>query len=98
MPKEKLEELAFASYWDKRYEEEKAKIAAAGEASGAGADAEASTEPIPSFEWFRTFEKLRPFLDKYLPSAGAAEGKGDVHILHLGCGNSVSRGFLYFLV
>ncbi len=35
-------------------------------------------------EWFRTFEKLRPFLEKTLPKPSAQP-----RILHLGCGDSV---------
>ncbi|MCJ1421107.1 hypothetical protein MMC32_007469 [Xylographa parallela] len=34
-------------------------------------------------EWFRTFEKLRPFLEKELPRASS-----EPRILHLGCGDS----------
>ena len=37
-----------------------------------------------SHEWFRTFEKLRPFLEKELPSSDQ-----NPQILHLGCGDSV---------
>ena len=35
-------------------------------------------------EWFRTFDKLRLFLEKELPSASS-----EPRILHLGCGDSV---------
>lgn len=37
-------------------------------------------------EWFRSFEKLRPFLEKELP-----DPKLGPRILHLGCGDSVSK-------
>jgi hypothetical protein len=40
---------------------------------------------MASFEWLRTFANLRPFFEKYLPAASIG-----YHILHLGCGNSVS--------
>lgn len=69
MPKESLEELAFAEYWDKRYAEKK------DESDGASLD---------SFDWLKTFEKLRPFFNKRIPPAPS-----DCSILHLGCGNSV---------
>ena len=39
-----------------------------------------------SHEWFRTFEKLRPFLEKELPDPSVGP-----RILHLGCGDSVRR-------
>ena len=35
-------------------------------------------------EWFRTFDKLRSFLEKELPDASS-----EPRILHLGCGDSV---------
>lgn len=72
MPKERLEELAFAGYWDKRYAEE---------AKEKGTDGQ---DVLESFEWFKTFEKLRGWLEKYMPSPSE-----ECHILHLGCGNSV---------
>ncbi|MCJ1393027.1 hypothetical protein MMC18_005899 [Xylographa bjoerkii] len=45
---------------------------------GQGTESEETTH-----EWFRTFEKLRPFLEKELPSASS-----EPRILHLGCGDS----------
>lgn len=42
---------------------------------------------LGSFEWFKSYEKLKGFFDKYLPSPGSGSG---CCILHLGCGNSVS--------
>lgn len=47
MPKETLEELAFAQYWDKRYSEKQTAIE--------------DRATLESFEWFKTFEKLLPF-------------------------------------
>ena len=46
---------------------------------GKGAGSEQATH-----EWFRTFEKLRLFLEKELPNA-----RSEPRILHLGCGDSV---------
>lgn len=40
---------------------------------------------LGAYEWLSTFETLRPLLTKYLPSSSH-----NPHILHLGCGNSVS--------
>lgn len=42
-------------------------------------------QPLDSFEWFRNFDSLRPFFEKHLPASPS-----QCHILHLGCGNSVS--------
>ncbi len=39
-----------------------------------------------SHEWFRAFEKLRPFLEKELPAPSLKP-----RILHLGCGDSVRK-------
>lgn len=71
---EALIELAHPEYWDKRYGSElKAS--------------EAGTEPtLDSFEWFRSFEQLRPFLENNLPPPSSG-----CHIIHLGCGNSVCK-------
>jgi EEF1A lysine methyltransferase 4 len=44
---------------------------------------------LDSYEWFRNFETLRPFFAKHLPVPPS-----NWHILHLGCGNSVSPTFL----
>jgi hypothetical protein len=41
---------------------------------------------LESYEWFRSFQKLKPFFDKHLPPLPSGS---DCHILHLGCGNSV---------
>lgn len=35
-------------------------------------------------EWFRSFEKLRPFLERELPNPAS-----EPRLIHLGCGDSV---------
>lgn len=37
-----------------------------------------------TYEWFRSFEKLRPFLERELPAPSS-----EPQMLHLGCGDSV---------
>jgi hypothetical protein len=69
---EDLEELAHPEYWDQRY-------------ASAKKESKEDGASIASFEWFRTFDNLRPFFEKHLPAACSA-----CSILHLGCGNSVS--------
>jgi EEF1A lysine methyltransferase 4 len=69
MNSEAQKELASAKYWDKRYAEEKT---------------EHNGDDKGEYEWFRTYEKLRPFFAKHLPPS-RAESK----ILQLGCGTSV---------
>jgi hypothetical protein len=77
-----LEELAHPEYWDKRYTSEQKT----------GPDGTQQT--LESYEWFRTFENLRPFLTKHLPAPSMG-----CHVLHLGCGNSVTPNiFLEFLL
>jgi hypothetical protein len=44
---------------------------------------------LDSYEWFRNFETLRPFFAKHLPVSSS-----NCHILHLGCGSSVSHFLL----
>ena len=44
-------------------------------------------------EWFRTFEKLQPFLKKWLPNPSPLEPR----ILHLGCGDSTLTADLFNL-
>lgn len=66
-------ELSTAEYWETRYAKEQ----------------ETSQEPSQEdedYEWFKTYAKLKPFLDKHL--AGAAVRP---KILHLGCGTSVCQ-------
>jgi len=48
---------------------------------------------LGAYEWLSTFETLRPLLAKYLPSSSH-----NPHILHLGCGNSVSSSQMIYLV
>lgn len=48
------------------------------------AQKEGGSSVLGAYEWLSTFETLRPLLTKYLPTSS------DPHILHLGCGNSVS--------
>jgi len=70
-----LRELSQPAFWDNRY-------ATASQTNDAeDPDAESTIE---SFEWFRSFSKIRPFLEKWLPKSSGSE-----LILHLGCGNSV---------
>lgn len=45
-----------------------------------------------SYEWFRTFEQLRPFLESNLPAVSASP-----KILHLGCGTSSLTADLFNL-
>jgi hypothetical protein len=42
----------------------------------------------PTHEWFRGFDALEPFFEKYLFNARGTEGK-EGRILHLGSGDSV---------
>jgi len=72
---EDLKELAHLEYWDQRY-------------ASAEKESKDGSAVIASFEWFRTFENLRPFFEKHLPAASSG-----CYILHLGCGNSVSPIF-----
>lgn len=46
---------------------------------------------LESFEWFRSFPKLKPFFDEHLPPPPSG---CDCHILQLGCGNSVPAPFV----
>ncbi len=74
---EELKELAHSEYWDQRY-------------ALAKRETEDGSTTITSFEWFRTFENLRPFFERHLPAASSG-----CYILHLGCGNSVSLASLF---
>lgn len=64
-------ELSRAEYWEQRYAKEQD---ASQQAAGSDED----------YEWFKTYAKLKPFLDKHLPSTSSSP-----RILHLGCGTSV---------
>lgn len=78
---EELIALGTPEYWNKRY------------AEGRKPDEEDDgQQTLDSFEWFRTFSDLRPFLTKHLPSP-----KSNPHILHLGCGNSTLTADLHGL-
>jgi len=72
MPKESLEGLTHASYWDRRHK------------AGDGEDA-LDINGTGAYDWFKSFQAIRPFLEEHLPGANSAP-----KILHLGCGNSVS--------
>jgi hypothetical protein len=69
---EALVELSHSKYWDGRYLSEQ-KVSPNGTQS-----------MLDSYEWFRSFEQLRPFFEDNLPPSSSG-----CHILHLGCGNSV---------
>lgn len=84
-----VKELSTTGYWDTRYTEEQQKQRQKrqqGDGDGGGEGEGEERE----YEWFRTFEQIRPFLVKHLPPAGAG-----VRVLQLGCGTSVS--FCVFL-
>ncbi|KAE9370184.1 S-adenosyl-L-methionine-dependent methyltransferase [Stipitochalara longipes BDJ] len=49
---------------------------------------------LESYEWFRSFHKLKPFFDKNLPPLPSGS---NCHILHLGCGNSTLTADLHRL-
>lgn len=69
---EALIELSHPEYWDERYRSELSPGQIGTEAT------------LDSYEWFRSFEQLRPFLESNLPPSSSG-----CSILHLGCGNSV---------
>lgn len=69
MNEEAQKELSRKEYWDERYAKERGQQ-----------DADTAT-----YEWFKTFDKLRPFLAKHLPDVLTLP-----RVLHLGCGTSVS--------
>ena len=48
-----------------------------------------SSSSDSSYEWFKSFETLKPFLCKHLPDPFAGLDAINPRILHLGCGNSV---------
>ena len=52
-------------------------------------------EELESYEWFRSFQKLKSFFDQHLPSTPLGS---DCHILHLGCGNSVPAPLFPFIL
>jgi len=66
-------ELAYPEYWNTRY------------GSQLHSGEKCPDKALESYDWFRTFDKIHPFLLEYLPPASSG-----IRILHLGCGNSVS--------
>ena len=72
MNEEAQKELSRKEYWDKRYAEEHEQK-------------KDDTSSSANYEWFKTFEKLQPFLAKHLPNVSRQP-----RVLHLGCGTSVS--------
>lgn len=64
-------ELSVAEYWEARY----AKEQDASQTSGGNDE---------DYEWFKTYAKLKPFLERHLPVTASSP-----RILHLGCGTSV---------
>ncbi|PMD54321.1 S-adenosyl-L-methionine-dependent methyltransferase [Hyaloscypha bicolor E] len=77
---EDLIELSHPKYWDGRYRSEQ-RVTQNG------------IQPVlDSYEWFRSFEQLRPFFENNLPPSSSG-----CHILHLGCGNSNLTADLYAL-
>lgn len=76
MNEEAQKELSRKEYWDERYAKEREQQ-----------DASAAT-----YEWFKTFDKLRPFLAKHLPEVSTVP-----RVLHLGCGTSSLSADLYGL-
>ena len=67
-------ELATVAYWDKRYSDERSGV---GDKNG------------EDYEWFKTYEKLKPFFSKHLPPAESSP-----RILQLGCGTSVGPSMI----
>lgn len=45
---------------------------------------------VPTYEWFKSFDSLKPFFAKHLPPPISNDGSKSPRILHLGCGNSVN--------
>jgi len=77
-----LKELSTTSYWDTRYtveqQQQRDKDKGSSESTEQGQEER-------EYEWFRTFDQIKPFLEQHLPSASSS-----VRILQLGCGTSVS--------
>lgn len=78
---EQLIELAHPEYWNTRYSSEQKPTSD-------------GTKKIENYEWFRTFDVLKPFFEKWLPKP---ENLKELHILQLGCGNSVRPPLSPFL-
>lgn len=77
-----LKELSTTSYWDTRYTVEQQQQR--DKDKGSLDNAEQGQEER-EYEWFRTFDQIKPFLEKHLPPTSSS-----VRILQLGCGTSVS--------
>jgi len=75
-----LKELSTTSYWNTRYQSEQE-----GQQAKQGSQKDGEEK---EYEWFRTFEQIKPFLEKHLPPPSS-----DVRILQLGCGTSVSCSY-----
>ncbi len=84
MKQSDLEKLSHANFWDERYAAEKVERTPKKDESEDGTEGE-----LGNFEWFRTFNDLRDFFGKKLPSSDF-----NPRILHLGCGNSVRFHFI----
>ena len=52
-------------------------------------DTRYSSTPESTYEWFKSYDSLKPFFSKHLPAPEDEDG-ANVRVLHLGCGNSVS--------
>lgn len=83
---EDLFALSTPQYWNERY-------SASRKPDGEG-DGQENENEIESYEWYRTFEKLKYFFNKHLPELPAGAG---CHILHLGCGHSVCLFIFLFI-
>ncbi|KAL2069602.1 hypothetical protein VTL71DRAFT_14281 [Oculimacula yallundae] len=86
-----LLELSKPEFWDNRYASHLSKNNEEGNGASAENDEQQQQQQeIPSFEWFRDYNKLRVFFRKWLPSP-----EGGETVLHLGCGNSTLTSDLY---
>ena len=52
-------------------------------------DTRYSSTTESTYDWFKTYDNLKPFLSRHLPAPKDERGV-NVRLLHLGCGNSVS--------
>ncbi|KAL9115610.1 MAG: hypothetical protein Q9187_007235 [Circinaria calcarea] len=50
-------------------------------------DARYSSTAESTYEWFKSYNNLKPFFSRHLPAA-KDENRANVRLLHLGCGNS----------
>ncbi|KAL3417147.1 hypothetical protein PVAG01_11147 [Phlyctema vagabunda] len=99
-----LAELTHPGFWDERYrskQQELAKLTAAVRGEGLVNEADAAV-PLDAYEWFRSVEQIRPFLERHLPGGEGYGEEGsrmreECRILHLGCGNSTLTADLHAL-